>query len=277
MQALAQALPLSISNYRLTVSYDGTNFEGWQIQLEHQRTIQGELNKALKKISKSDNVTSLGSGRTDSGVHAVAQVVKVSIPLEIGPESLQRALNSHLPDEIRVVNADLSNADFHPVRDAKWKTYQYLFYEGDVLPPQTRNLMTNVGGRELDWDKVQSALKLFQGEHDFINYSTKGTEVKSTIRRIFSTELEIKPFNPIYENNAQGRLISIRVTGNGFLKQMVRLIVGTVVAAGRSKVSEQQIIDSFKEESAKKLAAVAPPQGLYLMHVEYDKHYQSEN
>lgn len=267
---------MSTFSYRLTVSYDGTNFEGWQIQLDHQRTIQGEINKALKKIAKSDDISSLGSGRTDSGVHAIGQIVKVTIPLDIEAESLLRALNSHLPSEVRVLSAEVSTKEFHPVRDAKWKTYQYLFYEGDILPPQNRNLMTPVG-RALDWDKALSALELFEGEHDFINYSTKGTEVKTTVRKIFKTRLEIKAFDPIYNSNAEGRLISIQVTGSGFLKQMVRLIVGTVIAAGRGKVSEREILESFKKEMPQKLAAVAPPQGLYLMHVEYDKHYQSEN
>jgi tRNA pseudouridine38-40 synthase len=271
-----QALPLNTFNYKFIVSYDGTLFEGWQIQKAHQRTVQGEINKALKKISKSDNVLTLGSGRTDSGVHALTQVVKCTMTLDIEPDALKRALNSHLPEEIRVMECDHCSADFHPVRDAKWKTYQYIFYEGEVLPPHHRHLMTHLD-RPVDWDKASEALELFRGRHDFINYSTKGTEVKSTVREIFDVSLQISQFDPIYHKESSGRVIKLSVTGNGFLKQMVRLIVGTVIAAANDKVGHQQILTSFKGELDRKLGAVAAPQGLYLMHVEYDKHYVSAN
>ncbi len=273
---MEQALPLNTFSYKLTVSYDGTHFEGWQIQKENQRTIQGEINKALKKISKNDDISTLGSGRTDSGVHALAQIVKCTIGLEIEPSALKRALNSHLPLEIRVLDCVGCSNDFHPVRDAKWKTYQYIFYEGEVLPPQHRNLMTHLS-RPVDWDKALEALGLFKGRHDFINYSTKGTEVKTTVREIYEVSLQISKFDPIYQKESLGRVITLSVTGNGFLKQMVRLIVGTVIAAANDKVGREQILQSFKGETAKKLGAVAAPQGLYLKHVEYDKHYASVN
>jgi tRNA pseudouridine38-40 synthase len=117
-----------IHHYRLVLQYKGTRYNGWQIQPEHTGiTVQGELNRALKVISKSDNVKSLGAGRTDAGVHALGQVAKVGIELVIAPESLVKALNSHLPEDIRVLHAQVSDADFFPTVHAKSKEYQYRF------------------------------------------------------------------------------------------------------------------------------------------------------
>lgn len=261
---------MAANSYKLTLSYDGEKFEGWQIQNQGQRTIQGELNKALQKISKSNEVKSIGSGRTDSGVHAVAQIAKCEIQLAIDPGALKRALNSHLPPEIRIIDVELSDTDFHPVRDAKWKTYDYLVFEGDELPPFLFGKVCHQT-LPLDWNLVESALQTFRGEHDFVNFSTKGTEVSSTIRTIYSCEVtKILIPNNIGVPFGGTDLIRISVTGNGFLKQMVRLLVGTAFMAGRSRVSADDIRRHFDLETETKLGPVAPASGLYLKHVEYE-------
>lgn len=275
-QASDLVLPLSIYNYRLSLSYDGSLFEGWQIQTSSQRTVQGELHKALSKIVKSEKLKSLGSGRTDSGVHALGQIVKIQIPLLIEPLSLVRALNSHLPEEIRIKDCQESNDEFHPVRDALWKTYEYIIFDGPTMPPFFRNLVTHVP-RKIDWQKVEKALNVFFGEHDFINFSTKGTEVKTTRRIIFDASLKKEPMASFIDSTQPGTLYRISVTGNGFLKQMVRLIVGAVLAAGQDKVSPEEIMKHFDVQTDQKIGPVAPPNGLYLVHVEYDKPFNGIN
>ncbi len=259
-----------MNTYKILLSYSGLGFEGWQIQPKGHKTIQGELNKALEKICKSKEVQTLGSGRTDSGVHAVGQVVRLAIPIEIEPNALKRALNSHLPAAIRVLKCEEISADFHPVRDVRWKEYQYFLFCGEVLPPVKAGHWTHCI-YNLDLDKMRQAIKAFEGRHDFINFSTKGTEVSSTVREIFSCNIEC--LTPELETGpwGEGQLIKFSFVGEGFLKQMVRLLVGTLINAGRGKVVKGDIEEFLVSAKETKLAAVAPPDGLYLKHVEYHK------
>lgn len=258
---------MSIFSYKLTICYQGAAYEGWQIQPEPHKTIQGFLNFALKKIAKSENVVTLGSGRTDSGVHALAQVVHARLPIELDENALKKALNSHLPKTIRVIVSLRCDKSFHPIRDAISKRYDYLLYEGEDLPPFFHGVVTQVRGL-CDWARVESALSQFVGEHDFVNFSTKGTEVTTTVRNIFKAELlETLPQGHFLTDSMGLRIISVK--GNGFLKQMVRLIVGTALAAGFGKISNNDIVDYLKEKKQDKLSAVAPADGLYLANVEY--------
>lgn len=265
---------MSTFNYKLKISYDGYDYEGWQIQSEGHRTIQGDLNKALANIAKSKNISSLGSGRTDSGVHANGQVVRVSIPIEIQAESLLRALNSHLPKEIRVLDSVECSGDFHPVRDARWKRYCYLITPERILSPHLRRFVTQVN-QPIDWDKLAAALAIFVGEHDFINFSTKGTEVNSTVRTVFLTRLEKTTVAKAPGSCEETVIYKLIFEGSGFLKQMVRLLVGTAIGAGQNKVTNEEIQEYLKKEESKKLAAVAPAFGLYLDHVEYLQEHAS--
>lgn len=265
---MGSALPLN--TYKLKISYCGKGFEGWQVQPEGHRTIQGELNKALKKISKSDEVFCLGSGRTDSGVHAYGQIVRISIPLSIEGSALTRGLNSQLPPVIRVLSAQKIEGDFHPVRDALWKEYQYFLYCGEILPPFMEGLWTHCS-YNLDLPKMEKAIQTFIGSHDFVNFSTKGTEVSTTIRKIHQAQVELVPMDLPMGAWDGGLLYKFSFVGEGFLKQMVRLMVGTTIAAGRGKVNSADIKDFLGPEKDTKLAAVAPADGLYLKHVEYDK------
>lgn len=266
--------PLSTFNYRLKISYHGQNFEGWQVQPDGHRTIQGCLNKALKKIAKSDEVSSLGSGRTDSGVHAFAQIVKVKIPLEINPDNLKNALNSHLPKSIRIWEADVSDSDFHPVAGAKWKRYDYLIAVADVLPPHYEGLLTHVS-KKIDIHKLREALSHLKGTKDFERFSTKGTPVKSTIRTLFQASVEEEEWEINPYTKEKLKVLRLSFVGDGFLKQMVRLLVGASLNVGLGKSSPDDLRKYLSDSCEEKFGPVAPPDGLYLIHVEYDKGYTS--
>ncbi len=254
-----------IHHYKLIVQYKGTHYLGWQVQSEGAgSTVQGEINRALKIISKSDEVRTLGAGRTDSGVHALGQVVKASIALEIVPEKLQRALNVHLPDDIKVIAAEASDAEFFPTVHAKSKEYHYRFtctYSATALQSE---LIQN-HQFELDAEKMREACKIFIGKHDFTNFYCEGTEVSSNIREIYECELLEVP---------QGEWMLpahyvFRVVGNGFLKQMVRLMMGAVWNVGRGKITLEDLKNSLGPTKLPKLGMVAPPNGLYMVRVNY--------
>ena len=256
-----------MNTYKLVVSYDGTGFLGWQTQVEELKTVQGQINFALRKITKSEDVKSLGSGRTDAGVHALAQVMKVEIPLEIEPESLKNALNSHIDSRIKVFSVETCLKTFHPVRDAIWKEYCYVFTYGDNKSlPHFNSLKTHFKG-ELDLELMRNACKKFVGEYDFQNYFTVGTEVNSTIRRILHCDIEKAADFPVISPGDDFYLLRIR--GSGFLKQMVRLIMGTLVNVGKSKINATQVEDSLRLKLEDKLGPVVPAEGLYLSHVHY--------
>lgn len=252
--------------YRLTIQYKGTRYLGWQIQpASAGLTVQGELNKALVTISKNDSIKSMGSGRTDSGVHALAQVVKIGLHLVIPSENLIRALNVNLPDDIRVIDAAPSTESFIPTSDAVSKEYHYRFTNQKMSTAFQSDLIANYGF-ELDLDKMNKACELLVGEHDFINYFCEGTEVSSTIRKIY--ECEIYPV----AQGEWGMLPShhvFKIVGNGFLKQMVRLLMGAVWNVGRGKISLQDFKESLTPPRTQRLGMVAPPEGLYMVRVNY--------
>lgn len=251
-------------HYRLTVSYVGTRYLGWQIQPEsYGKTIQGEINLALQKISKSTDVKTLGSGRTDTGVHAMGQVVKATIPLEINPRNLLKAMNSHLPEDIRVFEASLSTEEFIPTVHAKSKEYHYRFSTNEIHPPFAEHLITHYP-YEIDLEAMKKACQIFIGEHDFTNFFVEGTPVSSFVRQIYECEIIEVPANELFPS-----YYVFRVVGSGFLKQMVRLMVGAIWRVGRGRVTLEELQNSLSPMKQEKLGAVAPGHGLYLMRVNY--------
>ncbi|MCO4753524.1 MAG: tRNA pseudouridine(38-40) synthase TruA [Bacteriovoracaceae bacterium] len=246
--------------YKITLSFKGTKYLGWQKQKDFSPTVQGELENSLKKIFKSDSIKTIGSGRTDTGVHSLFHVVRIQAPFEIPPESLLRALNSHLAPEIRILDSKFCDSTFRPTNDALRKEYQYLFTTNKFESPFQLDFMANYP-YELDFEMMRQACKLFVGKHDFKAFSCTGSEPTSTIRNIFECELitGIKP-------NMQGIMPEyhlIRIVGDGFLKQMVRLITGTLWQVGRGKVSVEDIEKAFEGQLNRRIGEVAPPQGLY--------------
>lgn len=261
---MALVLPLNI--YKLTLQYKGTQYLGFQVQGTGS-TIQGELNNALKILSKSEDIKTIGSGRTDTGVHAFAQIVRIEIPVDIPEVSLMRAINSHLPADIRVTKAVRANEDFHPIFSAKSKEYNYVFTNEQSISPFAHELVT-IFPFELDIEMMKKGCALFCGEHDFINFQCTGTEVATTVRQIFSCDITHH-----ISTGHWGAVINdyyvFKVVGNGFLKQMVRLMMGALWNLGRGKITLEDLEKSLKIHDAKRLGATAPPQGLYLKEVHY--------
>jgi tRNA pseudouridine38-40 synthase len=251
--------------YRLILQYKGTRYLGWQIQpSDAGLTIQGELNRALEVISKSPQVKSMGAGRTDAGVHALGQVAKIGISLSISPDKLVKALNVNLPDDIRVVGAEISDEAFLPTVHARSKEYHYRFTSNPMYSALQNDLIYNYPFG-LDLEKMQKACKILIGEHDFTNYFCEGTEVASTVREIFDCE--------ILEMTNDGWMLPshyvFRIKGSGFLKQMVRLLMGTLWQIGRGKITLEEFRSSLSAVKVARLGPVAPPQGLYMVRVNY--------
>ncbi len=254
-----------IHYYRLILQYKGTAYLGWQIQPESAgRTVQGELNKALETISKH-KAQSLGAGRTDAGVHALGQVAKVGIELQIPPENLLKALNANLPDDIRIIHAELSDHEFFPTVHAVSKEYHYRFTCNRYSTALQSELIANYTF-DLDLGLMREACKIIVGEHDFTNFFCEGTEVASTVREIFECEiLEIK-------HSSWDMLPShfvFRIVGSGFLKQMVRLLMGAVWNVGRGKITLEDLKASLTSTKTQRMGMVAPPEGLYMVRVNY--------
>jgi tRNA pseudouridine38-40 synthase len=254
-----------IHYYRLIIQYKGTRYLGWQIQPESSGlTVQGELNKALVAVSKGP-AHSMGSGRSDSGVHALGQVVKVGIELEIDPEKLLKALNGNLPEDIRVIDSKISDHEFMPTVHAVSKEYHYRF----TFTRQPTALQNDLIGNfpfELNVEKMREACKVLIGKHDFSNHFCQGTEVATNVRTIFECEIIEVP------QGNWGMLPAhyiFRIVGDGFLKQMVRLLMGAVWNVGRSKISLEDFQSSLTSTPTERMGATAPPQGLYMVRVNY--------
>lgn len=252
--------------YKIIVQYKGTRYSGFQVQAS-DKTIQGEINHALKILSKSEDIKSIGSGRTDAGVHALAQVMRVEIPVSIPVKSFARAMNSNLPDDIRVLSAVESNTEFHPIYSAKSKEYNYVFTTDEVISPFANELITQFPF-ELDIELMKKGCRVFCGEHDFVNYQCVGTEIESTVRKIISCEI-VKYDSTGHWGNLSGSYYVLKIVGNGFLKQMVRLMMGALVSLGKGKITLEDLEKSLKTPLKNRLGPTAPPQGLYLKEVHY--------
>ncbi len=242
---------------RLTLAYDGTGFRGWQLQ-PRDRTVQGELEAAVSRIVTAP-VRVHGSGRTDSGVHALGQVCHFDVPDSRATVPWRRALNSLLPEDISVLSCEIVDSQFHSRYSAVSKTYAYtLWHTRDFIHPQRRNFVWQCG--PVDVDAMELAAAELLGEHDFSAFQNVGTPVKSTVR----TLAQLKRFPGVGEYETVWRF-----TANGFLKQMVRNIMGCLVEAGRGKVSSETIRSILDEADRTAAPGTAPAQGLCLEHVRY--------
>jgi tRNA pseudouridine38-40 synthase len=251
--------------YRLTVEFCGTRFLGWQKQKDFSPTVQDELEKALSKIFKSDDIHTIGSGRTDTGVHSLSHIVKIKVPFDIEKESLKRAINSNLKVDIRVKNIDDCLEEFRPTNDAKSREYMYLFSNSKDSNAFQENFIPNISF-ELDIDKMKKACGLFVGNHDFLNFYCTGSQINSTHREIFKCSLE---FHELEFHNILPSHYVFRIEGSGFLKQMVRLIIGTIWQVGRGKVTLESLERELANPGKQKLGITAPACGLYKTSVKY--------
>ena len=242
---------------KLLLAYTGTRYCGWQIQ-DNAPTVQGSLEAALKKICIR-KIRVHGAGRTDSGVHSLGQVAHCDIPESKSHVAWQKALNALLPKDIAVLSAQYTTNDFHARYSATGKIYSYtLWTEADYILPQCRDFSWSVG--PLNLEAMLKARNYFLGQRDFASLQNTGTPVKSTVRTTFSL---------VPQAGCYPQQIVWRISGDGFLKQMVRNIMGCLVSVGKGKLNIAEIPAILEGLERSQAAATAPAQGLCLGKVLY--------
>ena len=241
---------------KLTVSYDGTNYCGWQVQ-PNGITVEEVLNKELSKILKED-IQVIGASRTDSGVHAKGNVAVFDTNARIPAEKICYALNAGLPSDIVVQDSREVSPDFHPRRCVSVKTYEYKILNRTFPDPLLRNYVHFVYGTP-DLKAMRQAASYLVGEHDFKSFCSVKTQVKETVRTIYSIDIE-----------KQGDIITIRIKGSGFLYNMVRIIAGTLLEVGFAQYPPQHVKDILEARDRAAAGATAPAKGLTLVGIEYD-------
>ena len=250
-------------NYRLLLQYDGTDFHGWQMQGE-LRTVQGELTRVLSLLDDREVVVH-GSGRTDAGVHAAGQVANVVLERETTPLKLRNALNGNLSADVRVLFVDVVPNNFHARYSATSKTYSYHLVHGPVLPPFWKRYALQES-RNLDLPLMRHCSQLFIGEHDWTAFSAAQSDSGTRVRNV--SELSISAG---WDSWGRCHLIEFKVSANGFLRYMVRSIVGTLLAVGRHEMDEDTVTRAIQSGDRSMVGATAPAHGLTLMSVQYDE------
>ncbi len=244
---------------RMTLAYDGTGFHGWQIQ-PGLATIQGLIEEILATIEGAP-VHVTGSGRTDAGVHALAQVAAFTLSNPIPVANLKRAMNRLLPAAIRVLESEETAADFHPRHHAVAKTYEYRIFRGEVCSPFERRYVHHYP-YPLDVGRILEMAPLFEGTHDFTAFAASDDRDPGgeKVRVVFSSRAE-----------SEGDLLVYRVRGSGFLKHMVRNLAGTLLEAGKGNLDAGGLREYLRPGCPRKAGPTAPPGGLFLVSVEYPR------
>lgn len=245
----------NMKRYRLIVAYDGTNYSGWQFQ-DNAPTIEGELNKALTKLLKQEIVV-MGASRTDAGVHAYGNVAVFDAETTIPGDRIKLALNPHLPEDIKVVDSAEVADDFHPRFCDTEKTYEYrILNSRDPFP--TLRLYSYWYNRPLNVEAMQKAAALIPGEKDFKSFCAAGAQVKTTVRNVTGCEVF-----------REGDMVTVRVKGEGFLYNMVRIIAGTLIRVGEGFWEPEHVTEIIESQDRTKAGPTAPAQGLTLVKIEY--------
>ncbi len=242
-------------NIRLIIEYEGTNYHGWQSQI-NAVAVQDVLKNAIEELTGED-IQLIGSGRTDVGVHAFEQVANFKTNSRIPEDKFSFAINRLLPDDIVIKSSELAENDFHARFSSKGKKYEYLIYNAKHPSALLKNRVWHITS-PLDFESMKDAARCFQGEHDFSAFKATGSSVKSSVRTIYASSL-------IKEND----LIRFEIEGNGFLYNMVRIIAGTLAEVGMGRISKDEVDGLIKGLDRRKTGRTAPPQGLYLKGVYY--------
>ncbi|MDE6750868.1 MAG: tRNA pseudouridine(38-40) synthase TruA [Lachnospiraceae bacterium] len=239
----------------LTVAYDGTNYHGWQIQ-PNGETIEGVLNRCLSELMQ-ENIEVIGASRTDSGVHAMGNIAVFDTQSLIPPEKIAYALNARLPEDIKIQDSKEVDINFHPRHCDSRKTYEYRIYNA-TFPMPTKRLYSYFTYVPLDVERMREAASYFVGTHDFKSFCSVDSQVENTVRRIESVEV-LKSDNQIV----------IRVVGRGFLYNMVRIMAGTLMEAGRGNILPHDIKRILEAKDRAAAGPTAPACGLTLMRYEF--------
>ena len=259
--------------HRLVISYKGTSYYGWQDLGESKQkpSIEANIYQVLKKICNYQSCTIATASRTDAGVHAQGQVIKVTIPLAIESEKLLLGMNSLLPDDIRILQCKPCTAEFNPNKDSKSKEYHYYFCTDTIYNPVLNDTVAHITSTNkvsiaeaLDIESMQQACKLFIGEHDFYSFAKRDTNISSTFRTIVSCEiLEVQP--SLFGN----KVYYLKIVGEGFLRYMVRYIAGALFALGKKQLILSDISEALTNHKEEKISSRAKSRGLHLIQISY--------
>jgi len=261
------------ANWKITLSYDGTDFHGWQVQ-PGLATIQGLLAEGIERIT-GESVLPQGSGRTDAGVHALAQVANFSLAAPIPAENLQRALNRTLPPAIRILSAEAVPPDFHARHSAQSKWYEYRIFRGELCSPWIARYVYALNW-PLQMNALHAAAEVFLGEHDFSSFAASDPDAGERAAAEAPKYGDGKPeregnVREIYASSwsLQDDMLLYRVHGNGFLHHMVRNLVGTMLDAGRGQICAGDLPAILAARDRSSAGPTAPARGLFLMRVIY--------
>ena len=258
--------------YKIILAYKGTAYFGWQAQSvdtlhEIKPTVQGTVQNALRRVSNYQPCSLAASSRTDAGVHAKGQLARIGLETEMKPERLQMALNAQLPDDIQLTYCEKCDKQFNPHTFPSSKEYHYYFSLYEIGNPALNDIADCVFCRTVEnysheeqFKKMKEGCRLFIGTHDFQNFCNKDKKIESTVRTVTSCEILPAHFGPLCEE-----VYYIKVCGNGFLRYMVRYIVGALFEVFKGTLEPDDIARALSTQQAKKLTLKAKPKGLHLM------------
>lgn len=245
-----------MNRYKCIISYDGSGFSGYQVQ-PNKRTVQSQIEAVLAKIHKGSHVKISASGRTDAGVHAKGQVIHFDSPLSLPEEKWELALSSMLPDDISVLSVEAVDSSFHARFNAIGKEYRYFLYQSAKRDPFQRNYAYHYP-YPLNLAAMKEACTYLLGTHDFSSFCSARTEVEDKVRTIEAIEIL-----------QEEKRLCFRFVGNGFLYNMVRILVGTLIEVGSGKRRSEDIVEILEKKDRRFAGKTAPGQGLYLWKVDY--------
>lgn len=260
--------------YLANLEYRGKSFLGWQIQSTHEETVQGKIKQVLLKLCHDNLQFVVGSSRTDRGVHALHQYCKLIFRTQVDTLKLLKSLNSLLAPEIRFLSIEEVDSNFNFEHEIKWKEYCYYFVANALdLSPFLADFVTPFLW-PLDLSLMQKSASMVQGTHDFYNFRVMGTPTKTTIRHVYSSIIEEVPVPFFFQatKNSTGAIFCYKIVGDGFLKQMVRMIVGGIISVGRGKTSLTEFENALKHPLIDRIAPLAPAQGLFLNYTSFKKY-----
>ena len=257
--------------YRVTLAYKGTHYFGWQAQsldtfYEERPTVEGTIVNVLKKIVNYQPCTISAASRTDGGVHAQGQQARITLPLAISPEHLLLGLNSLLPDDIRVLNCTPSTKDYQPSRNSVSKEYHYYFVASPVDNVATSEIALHFPSHSHEPDNLEllrAACQLFVGRHDFYNFSSRDKSVVTSVREVLYCDIHQANFMPMVEG-----MYYLKIVGDGFLKYMVRYLMGALLDLARGRITLDDISRNLQQHQEHKLSPRAKAKGLHLIHIE---------